>query len=170
MGPLINPILQSYKAKIMELEGVVTTLAQETQPSRKNATLEAINKDLISEGHKDFMEYFPKIEEAMRDMSEEEYKQRNTIDGVKDLYRALKLADLMKGKSTDKTDASGPDRQASPPTSESDDGPPFVSVESGGGSPSGSHEEDKVTGNKLFEDAKKTGNWTPYLDWKGALK
>jgi len=147
-----NEELKPLKTEISTLKDEIRSFSEVLKPLKYQHNLKILADKAKDMGHDDFMEYVPRIEAHVGSMPEEEIKQYDTEAGFFSTFIKLKLKDI-------KDNVPGKQKGETRPK------PPLVPIERGEGAPSGASDEN-ATYQTLFEEAKKTGDWSKVLEFK----
>jgi hypothetical protein len=157
LAEVVDPYVKPLKQEIADLKKTVAELKGATQPLEYQSNLKKVDTYLKKSGYDDFMEYVPKIEEAILSLSVEEQAQADTPQAFINLYKDLKIRDLKKGAPT----RANPDERPKPKVSK-------IAVESGSGG--NSSVDDKTAKDKsLFDKAVESGkteDWMALLSYR----
>lgn len=145
-----NGTIEALKA---ELEGLKTIVA----PVQYQNNLTKLDAEMKAQGYDDFLKYENEIKNRIYEMPVEQQVAFDTPAGFVSLYKDIKLAEYREALSKSKTETKLPDQRPKPK---------LVSVESGGGTPTGN--DDTLSLYKAaFQKAQQSGRTQ---DWQEVVR
>lgn len=154
IDPLMVEKMRGLEKKLEVAEETIKMAVSELTPIRYERNLSVIDSEMKTEGLTDFKEKVPEIEKIIRAMPPDKAETYDTIDGFKFLYKNLKLQELVKKQAGTTEKHTNADVR---PT------PKVVQIESGS-SPSGGATSKAAEREKALTLAKKSGDWTDFMD------
>ena len=163
-GVYVDPMVKALQTQVAQLTELVAGqgkdiagASQVTAPIAYQNSLTSLDGHLKSQGHTDFMEYVPRIEEAIALLPEESRKQAYTEDFFSHEYAMMKLKDMQ-----------NPTKEPVTPAVVNADArpdPKVVHIESANSGGSKVDDSKAAYDNAMIE-AKKSGDWEPILKMK----
>lgn len=152
----IAPHMEKQNRLIESLAGELSNLKSVTGPLEYQNNIAKVDADMKSQGYDDFAKYVPEIQQRILNMPVEQQVAYDTDWGFKSVYKDIKLAEY-KDVIGRKTDTKLPDQRHKPK---------LVSVEAGGGSPSGA-DDSLSTINAAKQKAQQSGRTS---DWARVIE
>lgn len=155
----IKPYADNQDIKITALQQELERLKSIAGPLEYQNNLGKVDADMKRAGYDDFMQYVPKITETILNLPIEQQMAYDTDWGFKSIYKDIKLSEMKEALSKSKTPSSLPDQRPKPK---------MVSVESGGGTPTGN--DDRLSHLTALKDrasqSGSTRDWANFIDEK----
>jgi hypothetical protein len=161
-GVYVDPAVIALRDQVKTLTELVTSQGKNiadtskvTAPIAYQNSLKSLDANLIAQGHTDFMDYVPRIEEAIALLPEESRKQAYSEDFFSHEFAMMKLKDM----------ANPVKEVIAPVNADARPDPKVVPIESANSS--GSQVDDSEAAyNKAKELAKETGDWSKVFKMK----
>lgn len=153
----IAPHVTGLKSEIESLKATVSELTEVTRPTVYQTVVSQLDSELKGDGLTDFKEKLPLVEAALQALPENQFVAMNNKEGLKSIYKDLKLKELLgQGKTVEKVD----ERPA----------PNVESIVEGGNSTSSGTDDGLAKYQAAFKLAQETGDWTEVLEMKGLFR
>ena len=155
LDPLMADEVERLNKELETVKEYSKAAISELAPFRYERNLSAIDTEMKAEGLIDFREKVSEIEKIILAMPPEQSVAYDTTEGFKNVYKDLKLRELIKKPQASTT--VNPDVRPKPK---------IVPIESSS-SPSGGDTSTTAERNKAFAHAKKTGDWPSFMEKYG---